>query len=143
MGKFLSFFLITCVFASGMCAGTCFSCCTPKKYIKLDPNIVRYLSKNVTDLQEDLHLPNIDSLSDPRGKTFFFGDYQFAGEARLKNALYIFYKKKKLPVNENLLRCFLFVLEKAIEQKVAPEISEALEKEYEKIEVILEINPRE
>ena len=137
MRKFLLYFLVTFLLSVKIHSGSCFSH-SPKKYIKLSSLVRNYLSNTITETQKNLYALNIDTLKTEQKRTFFFGDYQFAGEGKLKHALYMFYKKGRLPKDENVLRCFLFTLDRVRDLNVAPDISEALDHDHEKVTRMLE-----
>lgn len=131
------YFLVTFLLSVKIHSGSCFSH-SHEKYIKLNSSVKNYLSTTITDTQKNLYALNIDTLNTEQKRTFFFGDYQFAGEGKLKRALYAFYERGRLPKNENVLRCFLFTLDRLRELNVTPEISEALDRDHEKVTKMLE-----
>lgn len=113
------------------------SCCS-KKYIKLNPQIKEYLKGNISETQKNLYPLSINTLNTQEGLASFWGTYQFATEEKLLRALYIFYQEDKLPKTENILGCYLIILEKAIAQELLPELSKELKRDHQRVRTEIE-----
>lgn len=136
MKKFLLYVVLSFLTLSEIYAGGCLSRGS-SGYVKLDCKIKNYLlTTEVVKKNRNLYDRNIDGLKSPQECLNFIRGRQFASEAKLICTLYAFYGKGKLPRDVYILYCFLSILACVIERKLAPEISECLVSEYEKVEPI-------
>ena len=99
----------------------------------MNPQIKKYLEKNISESQKNLYQLNFNTLATQEGYASFWGTYQFATGEKLIRVLYMFYREDKLPKTENVLSCCFIILEKTITQNLLHEITQELEDDLQKI----------